>query len=88
MDGRRDVGVAGILEMQEMQLPLHPYVLGAWLGDGTSCGPMLTAGEDDAEWMAERIRQCGYLARVRHNKKGLKRSASALASTLARGRQT
>ena len=33
----------------ETELPVHPYVLGAWLGDGNSAGPRITYHEDDSE---------------------------------------
>lgn len=31
----------------ELDLPIAPYVLGAWLGDGDSSGPQLTCHQDD-----------------------------------------
>lgn len=38
--------VAGPLEMNEATLPVPPYVLGAWLGDGDSDGAWLTFAEE------------------------------------------
>lgn len=37
-------------------LPIHPYVLGAWLGDGSKAGSVVTSG--DPEILAE-IESCG-----------------------------
>lgn len=62
MRGRRDVGVCASLEGSYKELPLHPYVLGAWLGDGTTGHPYLTAGVDDADAMVGLIRSCGVPA--------------------------
>lgn len=41
-------------------LPIHPYLFGAWLGDGNSSGLTLTAHRDDVEEMQENIRSLGY----------------------------
>lgn len=39
------------IECDEKELPIEPYLLGAWLGDGTSSGPYLTVGKQDIhEW--------------------------------------
>jgi hypothetical protein len=35
------------LEYPEQDLPIHPYVLGVWLGDGSSDSPMITYHEKD-----------------------------------------
>lgn len=39
------VAVCSPLEYQPADLPIDPYVLGAWLGDGTSCNGDLTCGD-------------------------------------------
>lgn len=41
------VPVAGVAAYPEKQLPVHPYVLGAWLGDGNRESGRLTFHEDD-----------------------------------------
>ena len=40
--------VAHGIETADVELPLDPYVLGAWLGDGNSSGPIITCHPDDA----------------------------------------
>lgn len=41
-------------------LPVDPYVLGAWLGDGTTSIPVITAGLTDLDEMMALIAACGY----------------------------
>lgn len=41
-------------------LPVDPYVLGAWLGDGTSSGDAMSCGEDDKPFMMEQFTAAGY----------------------------
>ncbi len=50
------------LQAREQLLPIDPYVLGAWLGDGTSGTADITS--DDPE-IIDRIRSCGYLITVK-----------------------
>lgn len=45
-------------------LPIHPYALGVWLGDGNSDGPTFTCHPLDAE-IVERIRSLGIRIRPR-----------------------
>lgn len=40
-------------------LPVHPYVLGAWLGDGTTTRPHITSGQQDKE-LLEHVVYFGY----------------------------
>jgi hypothetical protein len=47
------------IQYPEKNLALHPYVLGAWLGDGTSVGPKITFPEKDRA-IIERIESLGY----------------------------
>jgi hypothetical protein len=51
------IPIAGALDLPPRELPIHPYVLGCWLGDGKA-----TSGEvskPDAE-LFENIEACGY----------------------------
>ena len=41
------------LELPEQDLPIDPYILGVWLGDGSSNGPMITKGVADKDWLLE-----------------------------------
>jgi predicted phage terminase large subunit-like protein len=58
--GRYGVPVPGALELPDRDLALDPYVLGAWLGDGSSSGPMITIAEEE---VAEHIRSAGVPCR-------------------------
>ena len=44
----------------EIELPLHPYILGAWLGDGTSEAGCITHHRDDVSTI-NKIESLGYL---------------------------
>lgn len=43
------VPVTKPVQYPQADLPIHPYVLGCWLGDGTSSNAELTCHDDDAE---------------------------------------
>ncbi len=51
------VKVAGALKTTTIRLPIKPYTLGAWLGDGTSDGGSITKPDPE---MWERIEDDGY----------------------------
>lgn len=40
------------LKMPEADLPIDPYLLGVWLGDGNSHSPHITVGRKDQHWLA------------------------------------
>ncbi len=44
------------LQLPEVDLPIHPYVFGVWLGDGHSAGPRITTADDE---VVENIRATG-----------------------------
>lgn len=46
------------LDLPDVSLPIHPYVLGAWLGDGTSASAGFTCHLDDSQ-IIEEIRSFG-----------------------------
>ncbi len=61
------VRLCGPLELPDAELPIDPYVLGAWLGDGTSSGCGFTTA--DPEIISE-IDRCGYRVSKRGSKYG------------------
>lgn len=55
------------LDYPTQHLPVDPYYLGLWLGDGISRTADVASHKYDAEESAERIREAGYYAEVIHN---------------------
>ncbi len=41
--------LSGVVDYPECELPIDPYWLGVWLGDGDSAGPTITMHADDRE---------------------------------------
>lgn len=62
------VQVAGAIKLPQKQLPVSPYTLGAWLGDGDSNAARLTCAFRDCE-VLDRIRADGVsvLERKKHS---------------------
>lgn len=58
------ISLAKALELPEVSLPIDPYVLGIWLGDGTSANGDITTM--DAE-VLESIKHAGYELVERHS---------------------
>lgn len=51
---------AKALDCPDIDLPVDPYLLGAWLGDGHSAGMRMTSSKDDIQWMRSEIERLGY----------------------------
>lgn len=51
------IRVAKPIQMPAADLPIMPYVLGAWLGDGTACQSEITCFDEE---IIENIEACGY----------------------------
>jgi len=62
-DGRLAIRVNDPIKMPEANLPADPYVLGAWLGDGTSANSDITCGDPE---FFEEAKSAGY--EVGHDK--------------------
>src|SRR5882672_1307790 len=45
------------IQLEESDLPIHPYVLGVWLGDGDSKSSTITSADPQ---IVEEVRSCGY----------------------------
>ena len=54
------IPVCGALQLPERQLPIDPYVLGAWLGDGTAADGTFTAHQEDQPHLRAAIERAGY----------------------------
>lgn len=51
--------IAAPVQYPAQELPVHPYVLGAWLGDGDSCRQRLTFHNDDRAIFDRCVALCG-----------------------------
>jgi phage portal protein BeeE len=58
-DSNHSVPVTGALQLPDAALPIDPYTLGVWLGDGTGISGAVTCGIGD-EQMLDEIRAAGY----------------------------
>lgn len=56
---------AAALQLPARELPVDPYVLGAWLGDGTTSTAAITASVEDQRWLRPEIERLGYPTRNR-----------------------
>lgn len=73
--GRRNhaVPVAGALDLPAVDLPLDPYLLGAWLGDGSTNTGLIGVHEQDRE-ILDRIAASGHVLRTRRREDGFLRA--------------
>ena len=62
------------LELPEKQLPLDPYLLGLWLGDGDGSGSRISCHSDDATHYVSAGEAAGYVAEITRD--GRKENAS------------
>lgn len=53
------IPLSGALKFKKNKLPIHPYLLGVWLGDGRTDSPSITKDDRD-KIIIERIRNYGY----------------------------
>lgn len=62
------VPMQGALKYPQKDLPVDPYVLGVWLGDGSTRGQAVTASEEDLPGTKERIEARGYTCKINRYK--------------------
>lgn len=58
------------LQLPHVELPIHPYVLGVWLGDGTTNGGSITIGDEDAEATLAQLHYYGLRVQGDNRKDG------------------
>lgn len=56
---------ADALDLPDAELPIEPYVLGVWLGDGSSWDSTITQGDQDMAAIRGEVERCGYPTRDR-----------------------
>lgn len=65
-EAAHSIPVAQALVLPSSALPIDPYVLGAWLGDGDSAAPRISIGSLEAEEMKGLLRDCGIFCTNGH----------------------
>lgn len=61
--GRFRVPRAGVAVSEDVQLPVDPYALGLWLGDGDARAPIVCAGADDIDEITRLVESRGLLTK-------------------------
>lgn len=75
------IPLAGAIQMPKADLPIPPYVLGAWLGDGSSAAGELTISDSDRAEMASLLADSGeILSEAGRRKEGAACGTYALGS--------
>lgn len=67
------------IDLPERDLPVHPYVLGCWLGDGGVHGGQIAKPDDE---LFEHIAACGYDVSAPIGQRGLSRTVYGLSTQL------
>ena len=79
VEAMHSVPLAMPLVLPGQELPIDPYLLGLWLGDGSSGSPVITCHRDDEAHYFLKARHAGEKWRVMNNRNGV------LSCSLARG---
>lgn len=62
------IRMAAPLELPERDLPVDPYLLGYWLGDGSEGGSDIAVGHEDVASLIAQIDEAGYWHRAREKR--------------------
>lgn len=67
-NNRYRIDLAKPLQMPDVDLPLDPYVLGVWLGDGHTAGARIFCGNQDVNEMNKNLLACGIETRLEEHR--------------------
>lgn len=67
-EANHSIPVAAPIQLADVDLPLDPYTLGYWLGDGSSAGARLTCGDDDVAHVTDELTGAGLHWRARRER--------------------
>lgn len=70
------IGVAPAIQSGDVPLPIDPYVLGVWLGDGYSRSARIACGDQDLDNLTRQLSAAGYPSKVRKEKTAWKVSVT------------
>ncbi len=65
-DNKHSIPTAGPLQTAAAELPIHPYVLGVWLGDGCKASARVTAGSADSGELLKNLEGAGVIPGAIH----------------------
>lgn len=67
-DFNHTIQMPGAIKTEEIELPIAPYTLGSWLGDGNSNGPSLSCGDEDVQHFINEVESEGYDVKIRKDR--------------------
>ncbi len=73
------------LQLPEIELPIDPYILGYWLGDGSKRDPCFTMNEQDMPNFLKQVDRSGYFVLSKRCKKGTNNYTVSVSTINKRG---
>lgn len=67
-DRNHSIAMPAAMEGEHRALPLDPYVLGAWLGDGRSDFASISVSAEDAPYLADQMMHAGFASSIKQDR--------------------
>lgn len=80
---RLSVPMSAPLATIHVDLPIDPWALGYWLGNGATDSGLVVSHQEDAEWVKQRFAEAGFIWEYALSEKGVGTSAIATALGLS-----
>lgn len=59
-DNNHSIPITKTVQFEEKELPIDPYIIGYWIGDGSTGLSTFTCGEEDREGLVNALQEAGY----------------------------